>query len=128
LPALLGVVFLVWIGARLTRSQALLTDEDREVMDGLIVHGLLQSPGRVSIRPSELVFLPAIGEPFSVPLESITSFRESSWFNGSLLVARTGFWLEGTGGKRLGVAVPNRDATRLRKVLSEPATGSAPPK
>ena len=84
-------------------------------VDSLIVHDLIQSPGIAFLREHELVLIPIVGEQIELRLDSITSVRERTWFNGSRLWFKKGFWLRVQGRSRLGFAVPNSSAGAFRE-------------
>lgn len=110
--ALLGTV-----GRRVGTLGQALRAEGAEVASALISDGILQTPGTVALTSTQLILVPVLGRQKAVALWSIRSVEESAYFNGSLLVARTGFWLEHPGGGRTGFAVSNAVAGTFREVL-----------
>ena len=114
-----GFGLLVWIvyggvGNRVTRIRHSVESLDGEIADALIVDGFLQSPGIVVLKPSEVVLLPILGQSTTIALNTISAIRECHWFNGSYYPWKTGFWITVQGKERLGFAVGNTIADRLR--------------
>jgi hypothetical protein len=90
---------------------------ERLRLQSLIVNGLIQSPGISFFKDDEIVLCPIVGERLTIRLADIASFRQVKWFNGKLLLFKTGFRLTVAGRGRLGVAVPNSYAELLRSRL-----------
>lgn len=88
-------------------------------IQSLIVSGMIQSPGIALLKNEELVLRPIVGSEVSVRFADMESVNEVRFFNGKLLIGKTGFWLSVPGRKRLGVAVPNSVADLLREQLGK---------
>ncbi len=87
-------------------------------MPGLIVQGAIESPGMVIQGAGSLILHPMVGERSETKLSEIQSVREVTWFNGSLLVGKTGFWLTVPDRRRLACAVPDSYVNDFRVWLS----------
>ena len=118
---LFGVVYAA-VGRRVQNLLNSVSSEEGAPVQCLIVHGALQSPGIALLRGDELCIFPIAGKSVTISLHEIQSYRESCWFNGSLLVFKRGFWFKIPGRKRLGVAVPGSYADLFRKSLVAHAT------
>jgi len=105
------------VGKKVAALNRSLTTQNGKMADGLIVKGVIQSPGIVILREEEIDLVPIVGERSVVPLESISAVREVKWFNGSWLWGKTGFWLDVSGQSRIGFAVANTIATEWRRRL-----------
>lgn len=100
------------VGKKVEKLHNRLSEGDGEPAESLIVIGLLQSPGVAVLKDDEIVLAPIVGKDASIPLESISRVREVTWFNGSLLWWKKGFWLTVPGRGRLGFAVAYRVGKR----------------
>ena len=59
----------------------------------LIVHGIIQSPGYVSLEGDTLVLTPLVGDALRLSLDSIEIVKSGSWFNGEWCPFQKGLWL-----------------------------------
>lgn len=116
-PGLAGVLVLALAAGRSSQLRRSLALEGGKQFDGMVVHGILQAPGMIVLKPSELILAPVLGSARTVSLAEITSFRETTWFNGKKLLFRTGYWLDVPGGGRVGFAVANDGANQIRSAL-----------
>ncbi len=101
-----GIVYGI-VGMKVERLRLFISAEGEEGIQSLIVNGLIQSPGISFFKDDEIVLCPLVGERLTIRLADIVSFRQVKWFNGKLLLFKTGFWLSVPGRGRLGVAVAN---------------------
>ncbi len=120
--AFASIGLIIWIvygsvGKRVQALRSSLAHGEGEAVDSLIVNGVLQSPGIVLVKEDELLLVPIVGKRVTVPLAEIKSVRETTWYNGSLLLFKKGFWLDVPGRSRLGVAMSNSSAVLFRKRL-----------
>lgn len=112
---LIGLFFFIiyrFAGGKVTALRRSFDSSDGEIMEGLIVDELIQSPGIVVLKESEIEMQQIVGSRITVSIAEIESVRESKFFNGSLLLGKTGFWLTIPGRGRLGFAVANSVARR----------------
>ncbi len=105
------------VGKRVQALRSSVPADGGEPVDSLIVNGVIQSPGIALLKEDELLLVPIVGKRVAVPLADIKSVRETTWYNGSLLLLKKGFWLNIPGRSRLGVAVSNSSAGIFRKRL-----------
>lgn len=87
----------------------------------LIVSGIVESPGVVILRDDSIIFHPIVGRRLEVRFSDIAKVGEVSYFNGSLLIGKKGFWFTHSGTGRLACAIPKSYAPDFRLRLS--ATG-----
>ncbi|MFC1576754.1 hypothetical protein ACFL3N_00255 [Candidatus Omnitrophota bacterium] len=87
-------------------------------ISALIVKGKIESPGVVILLKGSIIFHPIVGQQTEVDLNDITDFKEVSYFNGSLLIGKKGFWFTHSEGGRLACAIPKSYAPDLRAWLS----------
>ncbi len=111
-----GIVYRV-VGKRVDLARDSVSQNEGTMMPALIVQGMIQSPGVVTVGPESLTLRPIAGDRADIRIEDIASVREVRWFNGTLLVGKTGFWLTVPGHSRLGCAVPDSCAAALRTRL-----------
>jgi hypothetical protein len=111
-----GVVYGI-VGRKVERLGLFISAEGEDGIQSLIVNGLIQSPGISFFKDDEIVLCPLVGERLTIRLADIVSFRQVKWFNGKLLLFKTGFWLSVPGRSRLGVAVPDSYVELLRSRL-----------
>jgi len=111
-----GIVYGI-VGRKVERLGLFISAEGEEGIQSLIVNGLIQSPGISFLKDDEIVLCPLVGERLTIRLADIVSFRQVKWFNGKLLLFKTGFWLSVPGRSRLGVAVPDFYAGLFRDRL-----------
>ena len=112
-----GIVYGI-AGRKVEKLRASIPAEEGEGIQSLIVNGIIQAPGITIIKDDEIVLRPIVGERLTIRRGEIASFREVRFFNGQLLVFKTGFRLTVPGRSRLGVAVGNSYAELLRSRLS----------
>ena len=105
------------IGKKIAALSQSLTKHSGKIAQGLIVNGVIQSPGIVIMREKEIDLVPIAGERLVVPLDSVAAVREVKWFNGSRLWGKTGFWLDVPDQSRLGFAIGATIATQWSKRL-----------
>ncbi len=56
--------------------------------------------------------IPIVGKPIKINLNEISNIKAGRWFNGSLLIGKTGYRLKLSGCWYLGFAVPNHIAKK----------------
>ncbi len=106
-----------WVVRRVARLRQSASAEEGEAVYGLIVNGIIQSPGVVVLKAGVIEFLPIVGKPLTIPVEAIDSVRTCRWFNGTYYLWKTGFWLKVLGRDRLGFAVATSLAGKWRGLL-----------
>ena len=106
------------VGKRISQLSDKISPTDGKVVPGLIVRGVMESPGVIVLGQSSLIFQPVIGKRSEVSRSLLTSVREVTWFNGQLLIGKTGFWFSIPGSGRVACAVPNSYADDFRSWLS----------
>lgn len=111
-----GIVYGI-VCRKVERLRLFISAEGEEGIQSLIINGLIQSPGISFFKDDEIVLCPLVGERLTIRVADVASFRQVRWFNGKLLLFKTGFWLSVPGGGRLGVAVGNSYAELLRSRL-----------
>ncbi|MCA9426108.1 MAG: hypothetical protein KC994_13590 [Candidatus Omnitrophica bacterium] len=107
------------VGKKVRALERELATEENHPVQGLIVNGFIQSPGVILLGENKIALHPIVGDPVTVPLDEIQSFRERNYFNGSLLIFKTGFRLIVPTHKRLGFAIPKSHAGPFRLALWE---------
>jgi hypothetical protein len=113
---LFGVVY-GGVGYKVGKLRRQAAGQGLEAIPGLIVSGFLQCPG-VIILKEDVLHLQGIGNKATVVTwPEITAYREVRWFNGTLLLTKTGFWFTVAGKDRLGVALADSSAALLRERL-----------
>ena len=115
-----SILLLIAIGHRVGKLRQSLDARDYDVVDALIVRGILQSPGIAGLGREELVLIPVVGSRISIPYHEIRGCEETLWFNGALLIGKTGFWLTLPSSERTGIALPDSRANALRVKLNQP--------
>lgn len=106
------------VGKRMSRLSDEISPTEGKVIPGLIVCGVMESAGVIVLGQSSLILQPIIGERLEVRRSQLTSVREVTWFNGQLLMGKTGFWFPNPGWGRVACAVPNSYANDFRSWLS----------
>ncbi len=112
---MIGLVFFIIyrvVGRKVTVLQRSFDSSGGEIEESLIVDGFLQSPGIIVLKESEIEMAQIIGNRITIFKAEIESGRECKFFNGALLLGKTGFWLTIPGRGRLGFAVANSVARR----------------
>lgn len=123
----IGWVVYSWVGNKVERIRRRLTVPDGEVVEGLIVNGIIQSPGVVILRSSEVELIPIVGGVITVPFSEISSLRLTRWFNGVYYKWKTGVWLVVAGRQRLGFAVATNIAYKWQGFLTSENTSAQEP-
>jgi len=108
-----------FVGGKIARIRDAIPPEEGDVIPGLIVRGVIESAGIVVLGEESLILHPLVGKPSATKLSEILSVREVSFFNGSVLWRKTGFWFTIPDRSRLACAIPNSYAERFRAWLSE---------
>ncbi|MDD5135281.1 MAG: hypothetical protein PHP01_07715 [Phycisphaerae bacterium] len=119
--ACLGPIFAIVygpVGKRVSRLSDEISPTDGKAIPGLIIRGIIESPGVVVLGQGSLILQPVIGKCSEVSRSQLTSVREVIWFNGQLLIGKTGFWFSIPGSWRVACAVPNSYANDFRSWLS----------
>jgi hypothetical protein len=106
------------VGKRVDRLRDATPPDVGPAVPGLIVRGMVQSPGMVVQGQESLILHPIVGERTETKLSEIESVREVTWFNGTQLVGKTGFWFKVPGRDRLACAVPNSYTSSFKAWLS----------
>jgi len=112
---LIGLVFFIIyriVGGKVTVLRHSFDSSEGEIEESLIVDGFLQSPGIIVLKESEIEMAQIVGNRITVSNAEIESVRECKFFNGALLLGKTGFWLTIPGRGRLGFALANSVARR----------------
>ena len=74
----------------------------------VIVHGVMQMPGYISLDKEFLVLTPVLGEAVHLPLEQLAIVARSSWFNGKWYPGQQGIWLnQNSISERIGILPDN---------------------
>ncbi len=142
IPALICCIFLIFIGPRafiilsfacigplialgywvcgkkINTLQNSLPQDEGTIIPGLIVIGKIEAAGILLLCEETLALHPVMGNNLEIKAGEITAVREVTWFNGSKLFGKTGFWLTVPGHKRLACAVPNSYADDFRKLIN----------
>jgi hypothetical protein len=106
-----------WVGGRVESLRASVPKTASLASESRIVIGLMESPGIAAIDGENLLLLPIVGTRVSIPLREIQGFTERKWFNGNLLIGKTGFRILRSDRKRLAFAVGNCFADQWRRRL-----------
>lgn len=101
---LVGVLY-GFVGRKVQSVMASASRLPGEAAEGIMLIGMVQSPGAVVLGDSEIVLMPIVGESVSIALSEIGSVKEVSWFNGKKLWGKRGFYLIMPEKKRIGFAV-----------------------
>ncbi|MHC4244233.1 MAG: hypothetical protein ACYS3N_16480 [Planctomycetota bacterium] len=112
---LIGLFFFItywFVGGKVTALRRSFDSSDGEIMEGLIVDGIMQSPGIIVLKDSEIEIQQIVGSRITVSITEIVSVKVRKYFNGKLLIGKTGFWLTIPGRGRFGFAVANSVAMR----------------
>ena len=111
------------VGKRISRLSDEISTTEGKVIPGLIVRGIMQSAGIIVLGQNSLIFQPIVGKRSEISRSRLASVREVTWFNGQLLIGKTGFWFSSPETGRLACAVPNSyaDDFRLWLAMSEKA-------
>lgn len=107
-----------FVGRKIARLRRSIPAEEGTQIPGLLVSGKIEAAGIVILGSESLIFQPVVGARSQINRGEISSFREVSWFNGSLLIGKTGFWFNVPGRKRFACAVPNSFADEFRAWLA----------
>ena len=119
--ACIGPIFAIVygpVGKRISRLSDEISTTEGKVIPGLIVRGIVESAGVIVLGQNSLILQPVIGKRSEVSRSQLTSVREVTWFNGQLLIGKTGFWFSVPGSWRFACAVPNSYADDFRSWLS----------
>jgi len=108
-----------FVGKKITRIRDAIPPEAGTAIPAKLVRGNVEAAGIVTMGEESLLFHPMVGKPSSICLSEISSLREVSCFNGSVLWGKRGFWFTIPDHSRLGCAIPNSYAERFRAWLSE---------
>ena len=106
------------VGKRVEALKAALADEKGEAVECLMHNRNLQSPGIAVLREHELMLVPIVGDPVTVPLDGIRSVKEPRTLFGKGVAWKRVFVLEVDASPRLGFAVPEPVARRWRPRLT----------
>ena len=115
-----------FVGKKIARIRDAIPAEEGVVIPGMIVRGIIESAGIVVMGEGQLFLHPLAGKPSSTKLSEISSVREVSFFNGSVLWEKTGFWFTIPDRSRLACAIPKSFADQFRAWLSEGIKNSSP--
>jgi hypothetical protein len=108
-----------FVGKRIACMRDAIPPEEGVVIPGRIVKGVVEAAGIVVMGKESLIFYPVVGERSETSLSEISSVRESSYFNGSALIGKTGFWFTVPDKSRLACAIPNSYTEQFRAWLSD---------
>jgi len=117
----IGIIFAGmygWVGLRIERLRAANPFPTGEVVEGLVLQGVSQSPGLAVLHSKRLELIPIVGRRTSIALDDIATVSEVRWFNGIRLWWKKGFLLVLRNGQRVGLAVSEFYAHRWRALLS----------
>ena len=106
------------VGKRMSQLSDGISTIEGKAIPGLIVRGAIESAGIIVLGQNSLILQPAIGKRSEISRSQLASVREVTWFNGQLLIGKTGFWFSIPGTWRLACAVPNSYADDFRLWLS----------
>ncbi len=106
------------VGKRMSQLSDEISTTEGKIIPGLIVRGIKESAGVIVLGQNSLILHPAIGKRSEVSRSLLASVREVTWFNGQLLIGKTGFWFSIPGTWRFACAVPNSYADDFRLWLS----------
>ena len=108
-----------FVGKKITRLSNAVSPEQGLVIPSMIVRGKIEAAGIIIQKQDSLFFQPIVGKPSTTKLIDISSIREVSCFNGSVLWGKTGFWFVIPDHPRLGCAIPNSYVGEFRMWLAE---------
>ena len=108
-----------FVGKKIARIRDAIPPEEGVVIPGLIVRGVIESAGIVVLGEDSLFLHPLVGKHSATKLSEILSVREVSFFNGSVLWGKTGFWFKIPDRSRLACAIHKSYAEQFRAWLSE---------
>ena len=108
-----------FVGKKIARILDAIPSEEGVVIPGLIVRGIIEAAGIVVLGEESLFFHPLVGKHSATKLSEILSVREVSFYNGSFLWGKTGFWFTIPDHSRLACAIPNSYTEQFRAWLSE---------
>jgi len=110
------------VGKRISQLSDEVSTTEGKIIPGLIVRGIMESAGVIVLGQNSLIIQPVIGKRSEVSRSQLASVREVTWFNGQLLIGKTGFWFSIPGTWRFACAVPNSYADDFRLWLSTSGT------
>ena len=108
-----------FVGKKIARIRGAIPSEEGVVIPGMIVRGIIESAGIVVLGEGSLFLHPLVGKSSAIKLSEILSVREVSFFNGSVLWGKTGFWFTIPDRSRLACAIPNSYTEQFRAWLSK---------
>ncbi len=111
-----------FVGKKINDLRASVPADASAVIPARIVKGKIEAAGLVVLMKESIIFLPVMGDRLEIRRSDISSVREVKWFNGSMMVGKTGFWFTVPDGKRRACAVPNSFSNIFRTWLSQNST------
>ena len=116
-----GIVFRLMYGV-VGKKVNKLKDEYRgdpgEVVEGLLVVGIIQSPGIVILRSDELELVPIAGKGYTIPFNELEVFKEGHMLPGKFVWGKRAFILKSHLKKRLAFAVEEIIGERWSRIFA----------
>jgi hypothetical protein len=115
-----GVVFRLMygvVGKKVTKLKAEYRGDPGEVVEGLLVVGIIQAPGIAILRSDELELVPIAGKGYTIPLNELEVFKEGHMLPGKYVWGKRAFILKSHLKKRLAFAVEESIGERWSRIF-----------
>jgi len=90
-----------------------------EVVEGLLVVGIIQAPGIAILRSDELELVPIAGKGYTIPLNELEVFKEGHMLPGKYVWGKRAFILKSHLKKRLAFAVEESISERWSRIFAK---------
>jgi len=117
-----GVVFrLIYgvVGNKVNKLKAEHKEDPGEVVEGLLVVGMIQAPGIAILRSDELELIPIAGKRYTIPLNELEVYKEGHMLPGKYVWRKKAFILKPHLKKRLAFAVEERIGERWSRIFAQ---------
>ena len=116
-----GVVFRLMygvVGKKVNKLKAEYIGDPGEVVEGLLVVGMIQAPGIAILRSDELELVPIAGNGYTIPLNELEVFKEGHMLPGKYVWGKRAFILKPNLKKRLAFAVEESIGERWSRIFA----------
>ncbi len=117
-----GVVFRLMygvVGKKVNKLKSEYMGDPGEIVEGLLVVGIIQAPGIAILRNDELVLVPIMGEGYTIPLNELEVFKEGHMLPGKYVWGKRAFILKPHLKKRLAFAVEESIGEHWSRIFAQ---------
>jgi len=117
-----GVVFSLMygvVGKKVNKLKNEYKGDPGEIVEGLLVVGIIQSPGIAILRKDELELIPIAGKGYTIPLNELEVFKEGHMLPGKYVWGKRAFILKSHLKKRLAFAVEESIGERWSRIFAQ---------